>query len=142
MTGEPVISVGKPTITSIPKGEGWTGLVEIHPDDGRTSIEAQLATSLSATIANRPTLCEVQIVRVRSGFPDDPTAQDDRSFTFDLVDGKVRIRRRQNWLYVVQGMRTYSDEALRIFARHPGPVAISLSWVVKAVLVRPEAGRA
>ncbi len=140
--GDPVISEGTPAITKIPPGDGWTPLVTIEPDDGRSAFEGQFAVTLPSAISSRPTLCEVQIVRVRPGVPENPTAQDDRAFTFELDDGgKIRIRRRQNWLYTVEAMRTYSDEPLRFEARHPGPVAISLEWIVKALLLRPETAR-
>jgi len=51
-----------------------------------------------------------------------------------------RVRVRQNWTYHDE-LRTYADEPLRIEARHPGPVTISLEWVVKLVLLRPEGSR-
>lgn len=155
--GSPVISIG-PATTKIPKGTTFTPLVTIQPADGRTSFEGQLAVSLPSTIASRPTLCEVQLVRLwpaDNGTPEgsgwtlvgdtweNPTAQDDRAFAFDLdpVTGKVKIRGRQNWLYTPAAMRTYSDEPLRVEARHPGPVQITLEWILKTVLVRPEASR-
>lgn len=157
--GDPVISVG-PSSTKIPKSTSFTPLVTINPDDGRTSFEGQMATSLPSTIAQRPTLCEVQMVRLwpaSKGNPpggtdgwtlvgsvwENPTAQDDRQFTFviDPTTGKLKINGRQNWLYTPNAMRTFSDEPLRVEARHPGPVTITLEWVVKAVLIRPEASR-
>jgi len=139
---EPVISVGDPTTTKIPAGDSWTPLATglLRPADGRTMVTGQLAVSLPTTVIQRPTLCEIQLVRLTPGMPENPTGQDDHQFTWTLVNGVPRVRVRQNWTYHDE-LRTYADEPLRIEARHPGPVTISLEWVVKLVLLRPEGSR-
>lgn len=141
--GDPNISIGNPTFQDIPAGDAWTVLATglIVPADGRTKVSGQFATSLPTTLTSRPTMCEIQLVR-ETPTGDNPTMQDDRAFTLtiDLTTGKVlRVNKRQNWLWSGE-MRTYSDEPLRVEARHPGPVKIVLEWIVKLVLIRPEVG--
>lgn len=142
MSSEPVISVGEPTVTQILPGTGWTKIPTglLVPCDGRTHIEGQMAVSLPWPVSSRPFFCEVQTVRDRPGFPENPTMQDDHQFTFKVVNGVIRINQRQNWIYGGE-MRTYADEPLRFEARHPGSVAINLEWVFKLVLIRAEGGR-
>lgn len=146
---DPVISVGAPNLTEVPVGDIWTPLVTVQPLDGRSAIHGQLATWLSHQKTNLPpadqraSKCEIQVVRLTPGQPENPTAQDDHSFTFDVIPAPpfIRFEKRQNWLYAAE-MRTWADEPLRFEARNlRGPSAFTLEWIIKVVLLRPEASR-
>lgn len=140
---DPVISLGDMSTVAIPKGETWRPLGVLVPSDGRTGFSGQFAISMPSTLTQRATVVEVQLVRLTPGAPENPTGQDDRAMTLDvdLATGKVlRVRKRQNWTYHHEG-RTYSDEPIRLEARHNGPATLQLGWVWKAVLLRAEASR-
>lgn len=140
---DPSISLGDMSPKAIGAGDGWTPLAILPVCDGRTAIDGQLAVTMPETLKNRAAVVELQLVRLLPGGGEDPTGQDDRQMCLDLdlsvtPPRILRVRKRQNWLYHHE-LRTYANAPLRLEARHSGPVTISLEWVAKAVLLRPEA---